>query len=737
MDCVRGPIPQKDQMMNPPLDTGKTRSNKPAWTPLESTGKTEIRSISQNEVSAVVEAGRAEIVLSKPSRCQTADMTVKGTKMDTRASIRYRCCDCGTQMMTGHHFVMTEDKDMEPMKMDCDPIKGETVLVRPVNFLDVPALRLPGGFLKLAEEARNSEVVDNRPSGMSIAHSQRSGRTGRTLIVEIEDSSPGSGSEDTRGSRTSTEVIPNWNIAKPVIRLGQVGQLKEAAQPMMAGNTTNLRRDSPPGPVGQNIRMMGYTNVIAKPDPVGPYEDRDNSVSPMIDGPAGLVRTRHPVGPYEDRDISVSPVTDGPAGLVRTRRPVGSYEDKDISVSPVTDGPAGLVRTRRPVGSYEDKDISVSPVIDGPAGLVRTRRPVGQYEDRDISVSPVTDGPAGLVRTRRPVGDMMLPTLQDEVRPSAGGLMGQIPDPCVQSRPTRNESAMNTEFLPPVIKPKGEALRGRMRPGVDMKRTEPSEVKGSPEVQSNTAEGSSVRPSINQDPMIRTGADDRTNNMKLEMIKGQSDLSVVSPSSDSGVHSVDEQWDCMSTYSGESDSIQTVKTVYGGVICRTDSPVVKLRNMDSRGVMDSLEERHGDQDSVPSVSTNGHKSDIADMGDFSDEEEEQWEEVEPSEDVQTDIYGRSVLLMIICPFCLRLDIIRTLRIWEIFRMRKMSNGRKLSHPRTYKRRYGRMVLIIMLVIAVHARSYLRNLQWLFLITWRFMTKIIGLIFASRRSKHLS
>ena len=43
--------------------------------------------------------------------------------------------------------------------------------------------------------------------------------------------------------------------------------------------------------------------------------------------------------------------------------------------------------------------------------------------------------------------------------------------------------------------------------------------------------------------------------MKLERIKGQSDLSVVSPSSDSGVHSVDEQWDCMSTYSGESDSI--------------------------------------------------------------------------------------------------------------------------------------------------------------------------------------
>ena len=202
------------------------------------------------------------------------------------------------------------------------------------------------------------------------------------------------------------------------------------------------------------------------------------------------------------------------------------------------------------MGSYEDRDVSVPPVTDGPAGLVRTRPPVGPYEDRDISVSPVTDGPAGLVRTRRPVGDVMLPALQDEVRPSAGGLLGQVPDPCVQSSPTRSESAMKTEFLPPVIKAEGEALRGRVCPSVVMKKTEPSKVKCSREVLINTAEGSSVSPSINPDPVIRTGPDDRTNNMKLERIKGQSDLSVVSPSSDSGVHSVDEQWDCMSTYSG-------------------------------------------------------------------------------------------------------------------------------------------------------------------------------------------
>ena len=589
MDCVRGPIPRKDQIMNLPLDTGKARGNKPAWTPLESTGQTESNSFSQSEESAVVEAARAEIVLLKPNRCQKTDMKDRGSNLDTRQSIPYRCDDCDTQMLTGHHSVMTEDMKVEPgpirmypVKMDGAPIYGENVPLRPMTFLDVPATRLTGGFLKLAEEARHSEGVDDQPPGMNLVHSQHSGRTGRTLIVEIEDSFPGSGSEDSRGSRTSIEVIPNWNIAKPVIRLG---------------------------PVGQDIRGMGYTKVMAKPDPVGPYEDRDNSVSRM---------------------------TDGPAGLVRTRRPVGSYEDRDISVSPVTDGSAGLVRTRRPVGSYEEKDVSVPPVTDGPAGLVRTRRPVGQYEDRDISVSPVTDGPAGLVRTRRPVGAEMLPALQDEVRPLAGGLLGQVPDPCVLSSPTRSESAVKKEFLPPVIKAEGEALRGRMCPSVVMKKTEPSKVKCSPEVLINTAEGSSVSPSVNPDPVIWTGPDDRTNNMKLDRIKGQSDLSVVSPSSDSGVHSVDEEWDCMSTYSGESDSIQSVITVYGGV-CQTDRPVVKLRNVDSRGVMDTLEERHGDQDSVPSVSTNGHKSDIADMGDFSDEEEGQWEEVEPSEDVQTDV----------------------------------------------------------------------------------------------------
>ena len=217
------------------------------------------------------------------------------------------------------------------------------------------------------------------------------------------------------------------------------------------------------------------------------------------------------------------------------------------------------------------------------------------------------------------------------------------PNPCVLSSPTGSESDARKECLHPVIMKEGEALRGRICPSVVMKTMEPSNVKFSPEVLTNVSEGSLITSSGIPDPIIRTVSDNRTNIMKLDRIKEQTDLSAVSPSSDSGVHSVDGEWDCMSTYSGESDSIQSVKTAYGGV-CQTDRPIVKLETMDSKGVMDTLEGQYGDQGSVPSVSTNGHKSDIADMGDFSDEEEEQWEEIEPPKVVHTNVRTEFVVI---------------------------------------------------------------------------------------------
>ena len=81
MNCVRGPIPRKDQITNLPLD-------RPAWTPIESTGQTERNFVSQSKESAVKEAARSEIVLLKPNRCQKSDRNDRASNLETRPSIR-------------------------------------------------------------------------------------------------------------------------------------------------------------------------------------------------------------------------------------------------------------------------------------------------------------------------------------------------------------------------------------------------------------------------------------------------------------------------------------------------------------------------------------------------------------------------------------------------------------------------------------------------------------------------
>ena len=66
MDLFKGSIPQDDQIMNLPLDTDRTRGDKPVRNPLELTGMTGPgrRSLLQREVSTVVKGSRAQIVLT-------------------------------------------------------------------------------------------------------------------------------------------------------------------------------------------------------------------------------------------------------------------------------------------------------------------------------------------------------------------------------------------------------------------------------------------------------------------------------------------------------------------------------------------------------------------------------------------------------------------------------------------------------------------------------------------------
>ena len=116
MELIRCPIPQDDQIMDLPMDMDRNRYDKPVRNPLELTGMTgpEPMSLLRRDLSAVTEVGRAQIVLTEPSRCQATDVKLEGTVTDTTASIPYRCCDCGIRMTTGRNSAMTTDKNREP-----------------------------------------------------------------------------------------------------------------------------------------------------------------------------------------------------------------------------------------------------------------------------------------------------------------------------------------------------------------------------------------------------------------------------------------------------------------------------------------------------------------------------------------------------------------------------------------------------------------------------------------------
>ena len=677
MDLFKGSIPQDDQIMNLPLDTDRTRGDKPVRNPLELTGMTGPgpRSLLQREVSTVAKESRAQIVLTEPRRCQVTGIEVEGTVTDTRANIPFRCCDCGLRMATGHNSVTTEDKDKDPgpirtypVKTGCAPISGETVILRPMNLLEVPALRLPGVFLKLAEEARKSEVMDDQQSGMSAVKLHRSGQAGRVMITEITDSFPVLGSGASRVSQTSTEVIPDLNLVEPVIRLGPVGHLRNTEQPVILRVETNQGTISPPGPVGQHVLMAGHMEMMVRRDPVGPYEESEPSVSQGMISPPGpvgqhILMAGHmemmvqpdPVVPYEETESSVSPGLD--AGQVEQLPSSQVLPGVEMShIQPVADGPAGLVRTRHPAGTV------MPPVIQDGVRLL-AGGPVGQFPDPRFHISskdsspdnsnqPLVTGPSGtnmsdasydtgprlvgdpLDRSTSvdPMGPREMLSLDDGIPPASmgpvgrplmtGQLMRQTKEPDWKwSTPTRSESECDAESLHSVIRTEEE-----VSPGAQIHRIEEG------------SESATVKP----DPTIRTGGEGRTDDVNFGTNNGQSGSSVVSPSSDSGVHSLDEHWECMSTVSGNSDSIQSIITVYDGVVCKADSPPVRVRNVLTRGIVSSRGGTYGKHDSMSDLSSNGRNSDIAAMSDFSEEEDDAWEEVGPCGDAQSNIQTNCV-----------------------------------------------------------------------------------------------
>ena len=131
----------------------------------------------------------------KPSRNQetaVAAMRVETGGTNNRGG---RCTDCNQKIMTAGTLQTKCDDSRKPISGMVPPFVTQmaptdgtlvmhyqwiaresvrtTEMQTPSNCLDIPELKIPKLFLKLAEEARNSKVVDDRPTDMKELQPQR------------------------------------------------------------------------------------------------------------------------------------------------------------------------------------------------------------------------------------------------------------------------------------------------------------------------------------------------------------------------------------------------------------------------------------------------------------------------------------------------------------------------------------------------------------------------------------
>ena len=151
--------------------------------------------------------------------------------------------------------------------------------------------------------------------------------------------------------------------------------------------------------------------------------------------------------------------------------------------------------------------------------------------------------------------------------------------------------------------------------------------------------------------MIQTGSDIQTDRLNIGTVEGPAGSGDTPPSSDSGVHSLGEQWENMSTNSMDMESEQNERPSYGGDTRRRVSETSRPPNTeegnrfdcpwtecvlerksddissvviqrDDREVRFNRLTRYGSDSSAANSGNLGRNSDLGALSDFSDDMEE-------------------------------------------------------------------------------------------------------------------
>ena len=277
--------------------------------------------------------------------------------------------------------------------------------------------------------------------------------------------------------------------------------------------------------------------------------------------------------------------------------------------------------------------LDVDQVEHVPASIVNPG--VKIYRNR-----PVTDGPAGQDRTRRPVGTEGMHAVNDSDQPTAGGPVGRLfnLDPLGPSRMSSLDELNQPLAVGPVGQPFITGPLGNDVSESDCRRT--IWIKSGPESSTGVP-----------DPVIQTGSDVQTDRLNIGTVNGPAGSGDTPPSSDSGVHSLGEQWENMSTNWMDMESEQNERPSYGGDtrwrVSETSRPpnagegdrfdcpwtdcALERKSDDVSSVVVQRDDRevrfdkltiYESEHSMVYSGTDGRNSDIAAMSDFSDDMEE-------------------------------------------------------------------------------------------------------------------
>ena len=298
---------------------------------------------------------------------------------------------------------------------------------------------------------------------------------------------------------------------------------------------------------------------------------------------------------------------------------------------PVADGPAGPDRRRHPVGTdgrhaVHDAD---RPTAGGPVGRFSGPGPLGpsRMSSLDRSYQPLAMGP---------LGTDGISAVNDSDRSASGGPVGRLFS--LDPMGPRGMSSLGDGNQPPCVgKPLITRRLGDQVSEPDCKRT----IQTRSESESYTGV---------PDAVIQTGSEVQPDRVNISTANGPTESRETPPSSDSGAHSLGEQWENMSTNSRDTVSVQNEEPSYGGntsqvvgmysrhqntvegvkvgcpeTVCVLDKTLVDIlpgaKPQENRTVVFNDWTSCGNERSIVNSGTDSQNSDIAAMSDFSDDED--------------------------------------------------------------------------------------------------------------------